>query len=574
MKTSVGKRIGAGFGIMVILIAVLGVTCFISLQNVKTNILEIKEASQRSDLATVSVIANRTVVSAMRAIFAYGDEKYYQQVNEEIEKMLTAQTQIVALTPADKRAEAQELLEVTTKWKESTMNEVLPTVRGIARETAAGNTNAAQDYRDKLNKINAKNIPLSTEITKSMDAIKAYNDDQAQKSTEAATEVANRVIMTALGFVVIAVILATGIGFTITRKIRGPLTVMVSQSQKFAKGDWREAITVNSQDEIGVLADALNTMRSNTRNLVGDINNSVELVASSSEELTASAQQLAQVVSQVAGSITEVAAGATVQLSAVDLATHIVEQLSTSIQKIASNADDVAATADETSSATEAGGKAIEKAASQMVTIEKSVGGSAQVVAKLGERSKEIGQIVDTISGIAGQTNLLALNAAIEAARAGEQGRGFAVVAEEVRKLAEQSQHAAKQIATLIGEIQNDTDKAVVAMAEGTKEVQIGTEVVSTAGQSFRKIAGLIGRVSDQVQEISAATQQMAGGSQQIVISVRDIDKISKNTAKETQTVSAATEEQSASMEEIASSSQALAKLAENLQEKVSRFRI
>ena len=171
-----------------------------------------------------------------------------------------------------------------------------------------------------------------------------------------------------------------------------------------------------------------------------------------------------------------------------------------------------------------------------MICSSLSVSSSAQVVAKLGERSKEIGQIVDAISGIAGQTNLLALNAAIEAARAGEQGRGFAVVAEEVRKLAEQSQEAAKQIANLISEIQTETDSAVVAMDDGTREVKIGTEVVNTAGQAFKEIVSLIAEVSSQIREISAAIQQMASGSQQIVASVRNIDSISKGTAGQTQT--------------------------------------
>jgi methyl-accepting chemotaxis protein len=194
---------------------------------------------------------------------------------------------------------------------------------------------------------------------------------------------------------------------------------------------------------------------------------------------------------------------------------------------------------------------------------------------KLGERSKEIGQIVDTISGIAGQTNLLALNAAIEAARAGEQGRGFAVVAEEVRKLAEQSQDAAKQIAVLIGEIQGETDRAVAAMNNGTREVKLGAEVVNASGKSFQEIAEMVTRVSGQTKEISAAIELMANGSQQIVESVKEIDELSKHASGEAQTVSAATEEQSASMEEIASSSQALAHLAMDLREALvsSRFR-
>ena len=138
--------------------------------------------------------------------------------------------------------------------------------------------------------------------------------------------------------------------------------------------------------------------------------------------------------------------------------------MSAGIQQVAVNANAVSGMADKTTNAASQGDKAVDAAINQMKNIERSVSSSAQVVAKLGERSKEIGQIVDAISGIAGQTNLLALNAAIEAARAGEQGRGFAVVAEEVRKLAEQSQEAAKQIANLISEIQTETDSAVVAM--------------------------------------------------------------------------------------------------------------
>ena len=248
--------------------------------------------------------------------------------------------------------------------------------------------------------------------------------------------------------------------------------------------------------------------------------------------------------------------------------------MSAGIQQVAANTNNVAGTSDKTAVAAQEGNQAIETAVKQMNTIEQTVSKSATVVEKLGERSKEIGQIVDTISGIAGQTNLLALNAAIEAARAGEQGKGFAVVAEEVRKLAEQSQEAAKQIADLIGGIQAETETAVSAMQDGTKEVRKGSEVVNTAGKDFAAIATLVKEVSKEVQDISAAIQQMASGSQQIVDSVKSIDNISKNTAEHAQTVSAAAEEQSASMEQIAASSQSLAKMAETLQSAISHFKI
>ena len=168
----------------------------------------------------------------------------------------------------------------------------------------------------------------------------------------------------------------------------------------------------------------------------------------------------------------------------------------------------------------------------------------------------------------------MALNAAIEAARAGEQGRGFAVVAEEVRKLAEQSEAATKQISALIGGIQGDTEQAVAAMDNGTREVKLGAEVVNAAGQAFNEIVGLVTQVSDQVKEVSDTIEQMAVGSQQIVGSVNKIDKLSKEAAGQAQNVSAATEEQSASMEEIASSSQSLAQLAIDLRDAVGKFHV
>ena len=297
-------------------------------------------------------------------------------------------------------------------------------------------------------------------------------------------------------------------------------------------------------------------------------------MAASAEELTASADQSAQAITHVAGTINDVAHGTKSQASSIESAVVIIEQTSAGIRHIAANSNAMLGMAEKTTSAAAQGGKAVEAAIQQMVSIEKSVSGSAQVVATLGERSKEIGQIVDAISGIAGQTNLLALNAAIEAARAGEQGRGFAVVAEEVRKLAEQSQKAAKQIAELIAEVQAETDNAVTVMHAGTQEVKVGAEVVNKAGQAFQEITSLIGAVSQQIQEISTAIQQMASESQQIVSTEKEIYRISTETAGQTQIVSAAVEEQAASMEQIAASSQALAKMAEELRSVIAKFTV
>ena len=380
------------------------------------------------------------------------------------------------------------------------------------------------------------------------------------------------IVISIIGIFFIILVLS---GWYINKIISAPLNAMVSFCKELSAGDFRDKPRkVVRKDEIGQVDDALADMRNALRTLMKNINESAEQLAASSEELTASADQSAQAANQVAESITDVANGAEEQLSVADNTSKVVQQMSASIQQVAINANKVSGQSAQASNKAIEGNKSVDKAVNQMASIEKTVTTSAQVVAKLGERSKEIGQIVDTISGIAGQTNLLALNAAIEAARAGEQGRGFAVVAEEVRKLAEQSQDAAKQISALIGEIQGDTGRAVEAMNDGTREVKLGAEVVNASGKAFQEIADMVTQVSGQTKEISAAIEQMASDSQQIVASVKQIDELSKKASGEAQTVSAATEEQSASMEEIASSSQALAHLAMNLREAVSKFQI
>lgn len=364
------------------------------------------------------------------------------------------------------------------------------------------------------------------------------------------------------------------LAYYLSQKVTKPITGMQQIALKISGGDLTQKLTVSSKDELGSLAQALNTMVDNLKSIIRLVQDNAQQVAASAEQLTASADQSSQAANQVAQSITEVAHKSNNQTEAVGSTTSTVAQMTENIQKAAENTNQVSDRVKTAAATAQEGGKSASIAVSQMEKLEGTVKASAQVVSKLGERSKEIGMILDTIQGIAGQTNLLALNAAIEAARAGEQGRGFAVVAEEVRKLAEQSQDAAKQIAELIREIQNETDNAVQSMHKGTLDVQTGASVVKEAGEAFRQIITMVTQVSQDVADISASMQQVATGSQRIVTSVNDIDQLTQAVANETQTVSAATEEQSASMQEIAASSQSLAKLADDLQQAVHKFKI
>jgi len=414
-------------------------------------------------------------------------------------------------------------------------------------------------------------------VHKDLMALADYNAKVADDINQQNQANFQKAILMFAGIILFALLLAVILGWAITKDISSSLGATVHRLGVMAKGDFSQDIQesfMNRKDDFGAVAKAFDELNKSMRSLLGQMTQTSDQVASASEEMTASADQCSQAANQVAGSITEVARGAEKQLKAADDSSAIVEQLSEGIQQVAASTTSVSAVAEKAARTASDGGQAVDKAVSQMSTIEKSASETAQVVEKLGERSKQIGQIVDTISGIAGQTNLLALNAAIEAARAGEQGRGFAVVAEEVRKLAEQSEEAAKQIANLINEVQHETNRAVVSMHESHKDIQSGTEIVNLAGKSFREIVQMVEQMSSQVREISAAIEEMAAGSQQMVHSVKEIVNENRKTAGQTQTISAATEEQSASMEEIAAASRGLASMAEELQTAIGKFTI
>jgi methyl-accepting chemotaxis protein len=393
-------------------------------------------------------------------------------------------------------------------------------------------------------------------------------------AAEAYREINHTLFITISIFVVAVLLLTFVIIMVFNAKISRPLDRLIADAEKIAQGDLTTAIQVTSNDEIGKLAGHFNNMAASLRKIITHVMQSTEHVAASAQQLTATTEQSAHATNEVAQAINKVVQGNEQQVNDLNDAVTVVEQMSISMQQVADSAGAATSTSDRTAATAHTGSNTIHEAIRQMGNIEKTITHSAEVVSRLGERSKEIGQIVDTISGIAGQTNLLALNAAIEAARAGEQGRGFAVVADEVRKLAEQSQEAAKQIAVLIQEIQGETDRAVVAMNEGTDEVKLGAQVVNKTENAFREIALLINEVVTQVRDISEASQQMTVASGQVVDLVRNIDKVGKGNSEQTESVSAATQEQSAAITEIAQSSQALAIQAQELRNSIGKFKV
>lgn len=392
---------------------------------------------------------------------------------------------------------------------------------------------------------------------------------------EELTSLQTKFIYTMVGVVlVMVVIFAVLISFA-ARKGVAPLKEVEKTLQVMAEGDLTlPDVQIDGSDEIAMLAQSMNKTKDKLRNLLTVISNSAQQVAASSEELTASADQTSESITMVANNTVSMAGDVSGQTNVLGDIKDKAEDMGRQMDELMNKADSMQEAAEDSRRGIENGQQAVDQAVVQMEAMSRQMAESSRVVVGLGERSKEIGQIVDTITAITSQTNLLALNAAIEAARAGEAGKGFAVVAEEVRKLAAESAEAAQSIADLIRTIQVDTDGAVKAMEAGQREVEQGKVMVHKSGEAFQNISGLIEQLYGHIEASRRGIGSADESSRVVVSGVQRVEELSRNTATEAESVSAATEQQTAMVHEMAEGSRALALLAQSLQDEVMKFRI
>lgn len=375
-------------------------------------------------------------------------------------------------------------------------------------------------------------------------------------------------------FFSIAVIILVSITYFLSRHMLKNIPVMSEMINKISAGDLTQRLDIHSNDELGQVSNDLNVMLDNLNEFIRIVQENAEQVAASSQQLNVSTEQTAQAAQLVAATIDSVATGTLKQIDSTKKASATIVNMSETFETISVDSDAVTHNSADAVQKAKRGEDAVVSAVKQMETIKETVHTTSDIITKLGERSNEIGQIVSIISDISKQTNLLALNASIEASRAGEHGLSFAVVANEVKNLAEQSNLAASKIGTLIGEIQTDTERAVLSINTGTDEVEKGTDVVQAAGVTFNEITLIISEVSEQMNGIASSIQDLSSGTKHIVEIIQDVDGLAHTAREDFENVAAAAEEQTATLEEIASASQASSARALELQDAVSKFKI
>ena len=353
-----------------------------------------------------------------------------------------------------------------------------------------------------------------------------------------------------------------------------PLRDLGALMGRASEGNLAVRAETGRNDEIGVLADEANNLIVSLGQIAEGVRKSAESVTMAASELSASAQEINSSSMEISSSVQQIAHGAELQSRKVDETGSAIEEIAATTGEVALQALEAARTSEEASQVAHLGEVASEQAIVKISEVQQAIETLAESVDVLGHRSEQIGGIVDIISGIADQTNLLSLNAAIEAARAGEAGRGFSVVAEEVRKLADGSGRAAERIGELIKEVQAETAKAVKFMEIGTREVEVGAEIVSQSGIALRSISDAVRRtnqLSDRIARSMAVQAERAGAVDRAMHEIAAVVEQNAASAEET---AAAAEEQTACMEEITASAQDLAGMARELEDSVHRFHL
>lgn len=375
-------------------------------------------------------------------------------------------------------------------------------------------------------------------------------------------------------FAVIMIVVLSLLIFWFLSKMVSPLVRLSNFAGQVAQGDLTGSIVIDSGDEIGRLAESFNNTVKNLRDIIGGINTAAAKVMASTRNLATSCQSANEVADSMSKAMQDVAAGATSQATDVGQALVSTQTFTQTSEDVVGHCSQMVQSAQECQRVSQIGFESIKQTVTYMENIVQNNTENTRESQQLLEQSSQIGSIIEVITGIANQTNLLALNAAIEAARAGEQGRGFAVVAEEVRKLAEQSGNAAQQIAGLISGIQEEITKITSTMEQGTQEIEEGVRTAKQAGTNFSDVENAIQDILRVVEETNRSVKLVNQEAANAVITMQNVSAVTEETSAATEEVSAAVEEQTATINTIANTSQQLLQLAEELHERVAKFKV
>ncbi len=536
---SVGKRSGFGFGIITVLMILIGIFALTGLSMLNNEVETIVMDRLPKVVKSKDIIDNVNVnARALRNMILFADNT--ETVKDELKRIYAAR--VLMTGDVEKMGQLIKDAEGTVFLKKlkDTVPVYITEQDNCIKLIEAGNTEEA------------KKSLLTTMRAAQADYIKATDDLIAHqgKLMEQSGKDAGERYKTSRNFIIVLLIVAlffaVAINYLVSRSITEPLSRALSIANSLSEGDLTVKIEFTRKDEVGRLLSAMQNMVRSLRSMTSKISSSSSTIASSSEELSATVDEISTRVNEEANKANQVATESA--------------EMSQTVLDIAKNASNIAISSNDTLKVAHEGKGIVTRTVDEVLEISRTVSESAHLITSLGERSKQIGEIINVIKDIADQTNLLALNAAIEAARAGEQGRGFAVVADEVRKLAERTSKATTEISGMIQGIQSETDQAVSAMGNSLKRVELGAKLSTEAGDALQRIVESVNGLQSMVQMIASATEEMSTVSESISSDIEVIASVSQ------QTGASATQIKQASLD--------LSKVSLELKNEVNKFKL
>ena len=427
-----------------------------------------------------------------------------------------------------------------------------------------------EDILDKVK----ENEGIFSEINNGLKEIQESNTKRLEEETNEMEEIINTGKERSINTIILSFVIGGIICTVIANKIISCAKKIGEGIDAIALGDLTVKVDINTKDEMEEMANKVNLLAKNLKEIILAIVNVSERVSSSSQELSATSEETHASNEEITNTIDNLSKGVLHQNDVINESTNMVKTMFNSINEASRNIELVSSGGKRVVEATNEGLKEVSNAVNKMETIKEVTKQLQCSINDLGEYSNEIGKIVGVIKEIADETNLLALNAAIEAARAGDQGKGFAVVADEVRTLAENCSKSAEEISTVITTIQSEISKSVKQISTGIEEVIDGAEAVDNTGRTFNIISEEINSVAVKIRKLEKLSAEVGANSDKVVKSINGISVISENTATSSEEIALSAKEQASSMELVVKTAESLANLSVDLGRMIAAFKI
>jgi len=564
-NTKVRNKILLGYASILVLLVILGIAIF-TLTAVAEGVAREVDHGERlrikGEVMSVSLVER---VAAFRDHLLTGDAEPLRDAEEARERYRAALEEARILTADARQVNELDMVNDAALDWESTVFEPGVQLRqevsaGVAEEGAL-----VEFMREEGRRSAAQARQAVRDFLERQAELTALNVDRLRDSL-------GRLRLTFFLLAPIAVLLSIWVGIAIANTISRHLGRAVEFTSAVAGRDLTQTMEVESEDEVGVLAATMNRMVTDLRRAISEVGQATSQVATASEQIAATSAEISSSVEEqvrstedasssieeIAAQIGRVASSAESLAASVDETSSSINEMGVSIEQTAGSADNLGAAVEQTSAAIEQmvvsinqvarhvreteeisrsaeadardGGKVVNRSSAGMQRIHREIGELTTVVRGLGSTSESVSTVSDLIEDIADQTNLLALNASIEAARAGEHGRGFAVVAQEIRRLAERSVEAAREIGTTIGGVREEIGRVIGSASGLSDRAEEGISLATEAGEALEKIMESAGRTRHLMEEVGVSTTQQATAAEEAKKAISDIIGIAEET--------------------------------------------